>query len=65
MANYLKGNYEVKGDVDTPEKKSETASDAFEDAALRRLGGSIAYVARKKFLWQGEDESAEKPDSND
>lgn len=57
MSNYLKGNFEPKGDVEAPGNRAESASDDFEDAALRRLGGSIAYVSRKKFLWQGEDEA--------
>jgi len=59
MSSYLKGNFEAKGDVESPSNKVDSASDDFEEAALRRLGGSIAYVSRKKFLWQGEDEGSD------
>jgi len=64
MSNYLKGNFEPKGKVETPGNRAESASDDFEDAALRRLGGSIAYVSRKKFLWLGEDEAADSGDKD-
>ena len=59
MSNYLKGNFEPKGEVEAPGNRADSASDDFEDAALRRLGGSIAYVSRKKFLWQGEDDGVD------
>jgi hypothetical protein len=56
MSNYLRGSFEPKGDVEVPGNNATSTFNNFEDAALRRLGGSIAYFSRKKFLWQGEDE---------
>jgi hypothetical protein len=47
----LKGNFKPKNEIKVPEKKSETAEQKFEDAALKRLGGSIAFVAKKKVVW--------------
>ena len=57
MSAYLKGNVTAKGSVESPGNRAESACDNFEDAALPRFGGSIAYVSRKNFLWQGEDEA--------
>lgn len=45
----LRGNYEAK-DVKIPEKDTSNAK-RFEDEALKRLGGSIAFVAKKKVIW--------------
>lgn len=69
MSKYLKGNYDLG---DTPEEpKPDTAeatadaeaahtTEEFEEKALERLGGSIAFVIKPKtFLWTGEDEGAE------
>ncbi len=46
----LKGNFEVKQPV-TPEDKPATPSEKFEAAAMKRLGGSICYVAKQKVVW--------------
>lgn len=46
----LRGNYKAK-EVPLPEKKAETAEHKFEEAAMKRLGGSIAFVAKKKVVW--------------
>ena len=50
----LKGNYNTKKTI-TAERPEETTEEKFEREALARLGGSIAFVSRKKFLWKGED----------
>ena len=54
MTEFLRGNYELdarieetSGDVDSTE--------AFEKKALSRLGGSICFVSKKGFLWNGDD----------
>ncbi len=50
MAEVLKGNF-------TPRKRvvvgdaNEDLTSQFEREALKRLGGSIAFVAKKKFLY--------------
>ena len=53
----LKGNFEVKNPV-TPEEKPETATEKFEAAALKKLGGSIAYVAKQKVVWDSNTAKA-------
>jgi hypothetical protein len=50
MADVLKGNFELKNKVTTPEHKEEL-TEQFEREALKRLGGSIAFVSKKKFLY--------------
>ena len=50
MDNLLKGNFTVaKPVLDEPPVKS--LEDHFESAALKRLGGSITFVAKKKVVW--------------
>lgn len=52
MSSVLKGNYDT-GKTIEPDKKTEaeTLEEKFEREALKRLGGSIAYVAKKKVSW--------------
>ena len=55
----LKGNFTPK----KPVLKAEVTEDAttkFEREALKRLGGSIAFVSKKKFLYgMGKESSAD------
>lgn len=53
MSKLLRGNFEPKS---SPSASQEEASleEKFEQEALSRLGGSIAYVSRRTFLWNGE-----------
>ena len=51
MSDVLKGNFTPKGEVKVPEEKPESIEDRFEREAKKRLGGSIAYVAKKKVMW--------------
>jgi hypothetical protein len=52
----LKGNFDTKKTV-VAERHEETVDEKFEREALSRLGGSIAFVSHKKFLWTGDDEA--------
>ena len=55
MSKYLKGNYELpKGSSEPDKKEGETVTQEFERRALERLGGSIAFVLKKAFVWKGE-----------
>jgi hypothetical protein len=58
----LKGNFTVKQKVEVATEKDDLTSQ-FEREALKRLGGSIAFVSKKKFLF-GMDEppAAERVD---
>ena len=55
MADVLKGNFDPKQHVAVDTEKEENLEDRFEREAMKRLGGSIAFVSRKKVMWS-EDE---------
>jgi hypothetical protein len=56
MSDLLKGNFKPKAPVEA--QKGGDLSDEFEREALRRLGGSIAFVSKKKFLYgMGKDDT--------
>ncbi len=55
MSDVLKGNFKPKNAVAVPEDKPETLEERFERTALKRLGGSIAFVSKKKVMWDLKD----------
>ncbi len=55
MKDVLKGNFKPKDEVAIEEQK-QTLEDQFERAAKARLGGSIAYVSKKRVTWNDESE---------
>lgn len=59
MTEVLKGNFTPKNPVEVESEKGKSLEEQFEREALKRLGGSIAFVSKKKVLW--EDDSADKP----
>lgn len=62
MSEVLKGNFKPKKQVEVDSK--EDVNTEFEREALRRLGGSIAFVSKKKFLYgTGGKDSGSKPDA--
>ena len=48
--DFLRGNFTPKKRVVKHEPKEDLTSQ-FEREALKRLGGSIAFVSKKKFLY--------------
>jgi hypothetical protein len=52
-SDVLKGNFEPRKRVVSPERE-ETLEDRFEMEAKKRLGGSIAYVSKKKVTWDAD-----------
>lgn len=55
MNDVLKGNFEPKKKV-TVEETEDDLEAKFEREALKRLGGSIAFVSKKKIKWDLKDE---------
>jgi hypothetical protein len=52
MSDVLKGNFIPKNKVITTEpEKKDILEEKFERAAKARLGGSIAYVSKKRVAW--------------
>jgi hypothetical protein len=60
MSQLLRGNFTARNEVKS-KKTEEDLSTKFERTALAQLGGSIAYVSRKTFLWNGEDDTQGRP----
>ena len=56
MSDVLKGNFTPEKQVSAEEAKQDLES-RFEREALKRLGGSIAFVSKKKVKWSAKDES--------
>ncbi|MEO0322503.1 MAG: hypothetical protein AAF447_06080 [Myxococcota bacterium] len=53
MSTILKGNFETQKTV-TVESEGETLTETFEREAMKRLGGSICFVAKKEIDWGDE-----------
>ncbi len=52
MSSYLKGNFKTAKEVEVAKKTQTDDLEArFERAAMKRLGGSIAFVSKKKVKW--------------
>jgi hypothetical protein len=58
MAEVLKGNFQTERSVTVDPKAEDDIEERFEREALKRLGGSIVFVAKKKVLWPGENDEA-------
>jgi hypothetical protein len=64
MSSVLKGNFETKKEVKIEEAKADDSLEArFEREALKRLGGSIAFVSKKKVMWDAQSASGAKPEA--
>lgn len=56
MTDVLKGNFKTKKAVEVDSKADMTLEEEFEREALKRLGGSIAFVSKKKVMWDAKEE---------
>ncbi len=54
MSGILKGNFVTKKSV-SPTPQKDRLEDRFEREALKRLGGSIAFVSKQRVIWGIED----------
>lgn len=64
MPKILRGNFDTKNPVTTSEEKDKTLEEQFERAALKRLGGSIAFVSKKKVVWDLKDAKGKRKDKS-
>ena len=53
MSEILKGNFKVENKV-IDKNSEETLEDKFEKEALKKLGGSIAFVSKRKVMWDDQ-----------
>jgi hypothetical protein len=54
--NLLKGNFKTKNKINI-EEINEGLEARFEKEALKKLGGSIAFVAKQKVIWEMKTEN--------
>ena len=55
MPDILKGNFKPAKPVSV-EQSAETLEERFEREAMKQLGGSMAFVSKKKIKWDAADE---------
>ena len=55
MSELLKGNFQPKKQVSAKEDQNDLET-RFEREALKKLGGSIAFVSKKKVKWSAKDD---------
>lgn len=53
MSELLKGNFKVAKEVQGNQQQ-QSLEERFEREALKKLGGSIAFVSKKKVMWGDE-----------
>lgn len=53
MGDIMKGNFKPRKQVKRSKVEEDDLNAQFEREALKRLGGSIAFVSKKKFLYGG------------
>lgn len=55
-SQYLKGNYELPVGGKGKTRRKKGIRQEFEERALEKLGGSIAFVMKPgTFVWEGDD----------
>ena len=57
MTEFLKGNFKVANSVGEAKEKEASLEEQFEREATKHLGGSIAFVSKKKVNWTLKDET--------
>ena len=63
MADILKGNFVPKKRVIVDEEKTESLEARFEKEAMKRIGGSIAFVSKHKVKWDYKEKDDEQKGS--
>ena len=60
MGDLMRGNFKTKKKVQAPDQKNLSLETIYEKEALKKLGGSIAFVAKKKVMWDLNKKTDEK-----
>lgn len=59
MSDFLKGNYDLEEEIVDKSDESESAQDEFKEKALNSIGGSMVFVEREQYVWDGDDEDTQ------
>lgn len=51
MSDLLRGNFQTQKSVKAEPEKELSLEERFEMEALKKLGGSMAFVSKKKVMW--------------
>lgn len=51
MSELLKGNFKTKKKVEAAAESEQDLEERFERQALKRLGGSVAFVSKQRVNW--------------
>lgn len=52
----LKGNFKVKNPPQKEQDAKETFQETYRKKVMGSIGGSMVYMERRKFTWDGEQE---------
>lgn len=64
MTSVLRGNFKTKKDVEIKQETEDDLETRFEREAMKRLGGSIAFVRKKQVLWGDDKDDKKDGDGN-
>ena len=56
MSDFLKGNYDLDDKIEDESNEADNAEDEFKQKALNSIGGSMVFVEREQYVWDGDDE---------
>jgi hypothetical protein len=60
VSDILKGNFKTRNAVTGASEEKQSLEAQFEMEALKRLGGSIAFVSKRKVVWDSKDGEPKK-----
>lgn len=56
MEELLKGNYKLdQSKIESKDDQLEDINSEFSKKALNSIGGSMVFVEREKFIWNGDE----------
>lgn len=56
MSDFLKGNYDLDDKVVDEAEDKESTDDEYKKKALNSIGGSMVFVEREQYVWDGDEE---------
>jgi len=56
MSDFLKGNYDLDEKIVDDTEQSTNTKDEFKQKALNSIGGSMVFVEREQYVWDGDEE---------
>lgn len=56
MSDFLKGNYDLDEEIVDKSDESESTQDEFKKKALNSIGGSMVFVEREQYVWDGDED---------